>query len=251
MERYLCRIRMMGKTHIAGALASWTVVYPMVAKTTLSTTQNVMILTASISLAVLGGLLPDIDQPGSMIDQTLFGALGKSRIGAMLGGALLLVMSVFLRIPVLTAYVFHSPILQGLIKHYGTWISLALGAIGATLVIIALMKHRGITHTLLGMGLFLWMVDTLLGFLPILAPWRIALLFCFSAGYLSHLLLDIIADGVPLFYPLYKGFIRQPLPIHTGSLWDVVVIRFGLLAYFGFYVAHLYLPMALLTRLHL
>lgn len=242
---------MMGKTHIAGALASWTVVHPLFSETTLSTTQNVMVITASISLAVLGGLLPDIDQPGSMIDQTLFGALGKSRTGAMLGGVLLLVMSAFIRIPFLTAYAFRSPILLGLIKHYGTWISLALGAIGAALVIIALLKHRGITHTLLGMGLFLWMVDTLLVFLPILAPWRMVLLLVFGAGYLSHLLLDIIADGVPLFYPLYKGFIRQPLPIHTGSLWDVVVIRFGLLAYFVFDVAHLYLPVALLTRLHI
>ena len=242
---------MMGKTHIAGALASWALVFPMLAKTSLSSTQDVLVLTVSLCGTVLGGLLPDVDQPGSMIDQTLFGALGKTRIGAMLGGVLLIGMSVFLRIPVLIAYFFHSPILLELLKHYGIWISLALGAVGATLVIIALMKHRGITHTLLSMGLFLWWVDTLLGFSPILAPWRMAVLLVFGAGYLSHLLLDLIADGVPLFYPIVKKRISLPFLIRTSSLWDIVVFRFGLLAYFAFAVANSYLPTAWLTRLHI
>jgi len=241
----------MGKTHIAGALASWALVFPMLAKTSLSSTQDVLVLTVSLCGTVLGGLLSDVDQPGSMIDQTLFGALGKTRIGAMIGGVTLIGVSVFLRIPALIAHVIHSPILLALLKHYGTWISLALGVLGVVLVIVALMKHRGITHTLLGMGLFLWGADALLGFFPILAPWRMALLLVFGAGYLSHLLLDLIADGVPLLYPIIKESIRQPLPIHTGSLWDVVVFRFGLLAYFVFAVATMYLPAALLTRLHL
>ena len=242
---------MMGKTHIAGALASWAVVYPLLAKTTLSTTQDVMVLTASISGAVLGGLLPDVDQPGSMIDQKLFGALGKTRIGAMLAGVLLLGTSAFLRIPDLIRHVFRPSSLLNVFLHYAPWISLVLGVIGATLVVIASMKHRGITHTLLGMGLFLWGYDSLLGFFPILAPWRTVLLLVYGAGYLSHLLLDLIAHGVPLFYPVIKKRISLPFSIRTGSLWDVVVFRFGLLAFFVFAVANLYLPAAWLTRLHL
>lgn len=144
-----------------------------------------------------------------------------------------------------------SSSLSSVFLHYASWISLVSGVIGSTLVIIASMKHRGITHTLLGMGLFLWSADTLLDFIPILAPWRTALLLVYGAGYLSHLLLDLIAHGVPLFYPVIKKRISLPFSIRTGSIWDIVVIRFGLLFYFVFAVASLYLPSAWLTRMHL
>jgi len=242
---------MMGKTHIAGALASWALVYPMLAKTSLSTPQDALVLTVSLGGTILAGLLPDVDQPGSMIDQTLFGPLGKTRIGAMLGGLLLLGISFFLRSPVLMARVFHSLILLRTLIHYAPWISLILGALGACLVIIAILKHRGITHKLLFIGPFLWGVNALLEFLPILAPWRMSLLLVFGAGYLSHLLLDLIADGVPLLDPIIEGNLRLPLPIHTGSFWDVVVIRYGLLAYFAFAVANSYLPAAWSHYLHI
>ncbi|ODA40055.1 metal-dependent hydrolase [Desulfosporosinus sp. BG] len=241
---------MMGKTHIAGALAAWAVAYPMLVKTTLSTPQDAMILAASLGGTVLGGLLPDIDQPGSTIDQTLFGALGKTRIGAMVGGVLLLSMSIFLRIPSLIRLVCHSSSFLSVLLHYAPRISLFSGVIAVALVVIASMKHRGISHTLLGMGLFLWGADTLLGYIPILTPWRVALLYVYGAGYLSHLLLDLMAHGVPLFYPVIKRRIRLPFSIRTGSFGDVVVIRFGLLAYFIFALATSYLPAAVLTHLN-
>ena len=126
-----------------------------------------------------------------------------------------------------------------------------MGVIGAVLIVIASMKHRGITHTLLGMGLFLWGIDTLLGYIPILAHWRMTLLLICGAGYLSHLLLDLVAHGVPLFYPVIKKRISLPFSIRTGSFWDIVVIRFGLLTYFVFAIATLYLPSVMITRLHL
>lgn len=236
---------MMGKTHIAGALASWALVYPILAKTTLSTSQDVMVLVVSLGSAVLGGLLPDIDQPGSMINQTFFGALGKTRIGAMLGGLLLLGISIFLRIPALTAHVFRPIEQLDIVVEYAPRLSLILGALGACLVIIATLKHRGITHMLLGMGIFLWGADTLLGFFPILAPSRMALLLVFGAGYLSHLLLDLIAHGIPLFYPIVKKRISLPFSIRTGGFWDIIVIRFGLISYFVFAVANLYLPVVI------
>ena len=234
---------MMGKTHIAGALASWALVYSLLSKTSLAalTSQNAIVIAASLGGTVLGGLLPDIDHPGSTIDRDLFGPLGKTHIGEFLGGILMIGMSL----------IFQSPILQGTLTFYTPWISLVLGVLGAILVIVASMKHRGITHSLLGMGLFLWGIDTLFGLIPILIPWRTVLMLVCGAGYLSHLLLDLVAHGVPLFYPLVKKRISLPFSINTGSFWDVVVIRFGLLAYFVFAVATLYLPLAMLTRFHI
>lgn len=246
------------KTHIAGALASWALIYPMVVKTPITSTKGALVLGVSLTGTAIAGLFPDFDQPGSAIDQTLFGPLGKTRISAMLGGIFLILISVCLRRPELMAQLINRPapalmLIIGFISRLPVdkvaWISLVLGIIGACLIIIAILKHRGITHKLIGLGLFLWGVDTLLGFLPIFAPWHTALLILFGAGYLSHLILDLIADGVPLFDPLIKGFIRLPLPIHTGSIWDVVFIRFGLLAYFAFAVANTYLPAAWLAHL--
>lgn len=130
---------------------------------------------------MLGGLLPDIDHPGSTIDRDLFGPLGKTHIGELLGGVILLGMSLSLRIPVLMGRVFHSPILLSTLTHYAPWISLVLGVIGAMLVVIASMKHRGITHSLLGIALFLGGIDTLFGLIPILIPWRIALMLVCGA----------------------------------------------------------------------
>ena len=244
---------MMGKTHIAGALASWALVYPLLAKTSLATLtpQNVIVIAVSLGGTVLGGLLPDIDHPGSTIDRDLFGPLGKTHIGELLGGVLLIGMSLSFRIPALRESIFHSPILQSTLTYYTPWISPVLGVLGAILVVVASMKHRGITHSLLGMALFLWGIDTLFGLIPILIPWRTVLMLVCGAGYLSHLLLDLVAHGVPLFYPLTKKRISLPFSINTGSFWDVVVIRFGLLVYFVFAVATLYLPAAMLNRFHL
>ncbi|KLU61446.1 inner membrane protein [Peptococcaceae bacterium CEB3] len=223
---------MMGKTHIAGALAAWSLLHPAVSGTLVTAPQNIAVLTVGLGGAVLGGLLPDMDQPGSTIDRDLFGPLGSSRAGAMLGGLFLLALSVCLRIPALAERVVSVHAAQSLVLRYGGKASLILGLLGAVLVIISSLKHRGMTHTLLGMALFLWGADTLLGLSPFLAPWRVPLLMVFGAGYLSHLLLDLIADGVPLLYPLYKKRIHLPVSIKTGSLWDVVVIRLGLLAWF-------------------
>ena len=241
---------MMGKTHIAGSLATWALVYPLAAKTGLSTPRSALVLAASLGGTVIAGLLPDIDQPGSTIDRTLFGPLGKTRARAMLAGLLLLGISLLLRSPALIAHVFYLPISKDLI-HYVHGISLIIGALGACLVTISTLKHRGITHTLLGMALFLWAADTILGFIPILVSFRIELLIVYGAGYLSHLLLDLIAHGDPLFYPVIKKRIHLPFSIRTGSFGDIVVIRFVLLAYFAFVAVSLYVPAAWLVKLHI
>lgn len=241
---------MTGKTHIAGALASWAVVYPMLVKTRLSKSQDIMFFAVSLGGTVLGGLFPDIDQPGSMIDQALFGALGKTRRGSMLGGLVFIGISVFLRIPDLIKLIFRSSSLLTQLLYYAPELSLVSGVAGAALIMIASLKHRGITHTLLGLVLFLWGADILFGYIPILVLWHRALLIIFGAGYLSHLILDLIAHGVPLFYPIVKKRIHLPFSIRTSGFWDVVIIRFGLLFYFIFALTTSVLP-AMFNRWHL
>ncbi|WP_240986713.1 metal-dependent hydrolase [Acididesulfobacillus acetoxydans] len=221
----------MGKTHAAGALAAWSLLHPAITRQAFATAQNFEVLAVSLGAAVLGGLLPDIDRPGSTIDRDLLGRLGSSRAGAMLSGLLLLAVSAFLRIPTLVRTVFSAQVMRIMVLRYAGVLSLATGLLGAVLVIVSSLKHRGITHTLLGMGLFLWGADTLLGFSHFLIPWRVPLLMVFGAGYLSHLLLDLIADGVPLLYPVWKKRIRLPVSVKTGSFWDVVVVRLGLVAW--------------------
>ncbi len=125
----------------------------------------------------LGGLLPDVDHPGSF--------LGK-------------------RVPLVSDAV-----------H-------------------ALFGHRGATHGLLAAAAFSlaswWAAARLLAALPPgvaggAAPWGVAL--CFLAGYLSHLLLDMLnPQPVPLLWPLPRRF-RLPVPpvVVTGDALEAWLVR--------------------------
>lgn len=71
-------------------------------------------------------------------------------------------------------------------------------------------KHRGITHTLLGVGAFFLALLFLSTFLPVFIQYY-AMLFSVGVfvGLLSHLLLDIITRaGLRLFYPFSLATIR-------------------------------------------
>lgn len=62
------------------------------------------------------------------------------------------------------------------------------------------LGHRGFTHSILCM--------VCCSFLLRIIPWYLEMiLFAFCAGYLSHLILDMLNSiGVPLFYPYKKKF---------------------------------------------
>jgi inner membrane protein len=111
--------------------------------------------------ASIGALLPDIDHPDSI-------AAGWTG-GHIRGLAGLALIGAGLRWP------------SGL----GPWLpGSALVAAGVLLLAIALLPHRGITHSLL--ALF-----AVTSFLPL--P--------LALGYASHLVLDAISGGVPLLWP--------------------------------------------------
>ncbi|GEA15518.1 hypothetical protein E308F_17620 [Moorella sp. E308F] len=126
------------------------------------------------AVGALGGLLPDVDHPGSYVGR---------------------------RVPIVSDAV-----------------EMAFG-------------HRGATHSLLAVFLFYAAARlTALRFLggSVAGPLALAL----AAGYLSHLLLDMLnPQAVPLFWP-WKARARFPLPpiIPTGGLLETVAVRGGLYA---------------------
>ncbi len=110
-----------------------------------------------------------------------------------------------------------------------------------TLIFSTLFKHRGWVHSLLGLGVFTF----LLSFILInFTEWDYVILpFCFALGYLSHLLSDSITySGVPLFFPLYRKKIHvvpESLRIETGSTVENT-LEIVSLFFIGFTILYLY-----------
>lgn len=72
----------------------------------------------------------------------------------------------------------------------------------------AIFGHRGITHSILAVGLCLWGAVSLVGHG---GSWENYILAPFAVGYISHIFADMLnPSGVPLFWPLHKHF-RVPL----------------------------------------
>lgn len=93
------------------------------------------------------------------------------------------------------------------------------------------LKHRNLTHSILGFLLFNFIVYILLSALPdywgiIAAPVSLA----FILGYTAHILADMFTiQGVPLFYPYKRFFGIPPKPldgirIQTGKWFENLII---------------------------
>lgn len=115
----------------------------------------------------------------------------------------------------------------GLIVAHGTGMDItlgaAVGAVGAWLpdldhpsrgLFIGLIKHRGVTHSLLA--------TLIVGLLVTLHPLGAALGF----GYYSHLLADMATvAGVPLLWPWQRRFHILPgfLLLRTGGMMEMIL----------------------------
>ena len=75
------------------------------------------------------------------------------------------------------------------------------GFLIGSLLRILLGGHRGLTHTLVIVGLLLWLV------LRFAQPWLMPYGLAFVTGYASHLVADL-GHGVPLFWPLTDRHIK-------------------------------------------
>ncbi|WXJ84340.1 hypothetical protein MTBGP_11310 [Moorella thermoacetica] len=138
-----------------------------------------------LGMAALGALLPDIDQPGSMISREVtgvpFGRIGRGIVGIAILGA-----------------------------WHQTRLPLLLPA-GVAFVALAFLPHRGITHSALGLVLA-WLAIKTLGWPQV--P--------FLIGYGIHLAEDLLTpSGIPLLYP-WQERMRIPLA-QTGGIIDRVL----------------------------
>lgn len=136
---------------------------------------------AAVTAAMVGGLLPDVDEPRS--------TLGGEIPGGRLGRAFLAAIALYLGFKRLSAAVIVA---------------------GAVLAFLAFVPHRGVTHSLLATAAVGLVVSRLTG-TTIWVP--------FLVGYGSHLALDMLTpEGAPLLWPL-KTHVRFPLA-RTGGLVD-------------------------------
>lgn len=200
---------MTGKTHLAGGFAagaalSWAggqfaIVGELLPLSVTIAGVTLPALAPGIAVSMVAALLPDIDEPQSLIANSptaIKRELGKGRKG-------------------LDRRTRQS---AGIVLTVAQWITTGL----AMLVRVLAGGHRGATHMLLitaALGAGAYFLGAAIGF-PSLWLW-------FTAGYLSHLLLDMMTpSGLELLWPLWRRNLRllpRPIAITTGTAGDTVV----------------------------
>ena len=120
-----------------------------------------------------------------------------------------------------------SPILNAVVCP-ASW---ALRAVSFTL--FRTVGHRTLTHSLLGIALFVVLIS------PI-APLSAALFLALVAGYASHLVADALnAKGVPLLWPAARRMRLLPRGVRSGGIAEVVVALVAAMAAgYGIYALH-------------
>lgn len=180
---------MTGRTHAAVSLATsaWLGYLPLLQ----AVPESGLISLGAAAMAVLGGLLPDVDEPSSTLGREIPGG----RTGRLLLGAAAVMVGVRYR-------------------------SLVALLVGVGLAALALIPHRGVTHSLVALGA----VGLAAHSLPTL---YLRPLF---AGYASHLVLDALTpEGVPLLWPLR---IRIGLPlVRTGGVLERTFLWLALVGF--------------------
>ncbi|HBP64427.1 MAG TPA: hypothetical protein DD730_09160 [Desulfosporosinus sp.] len=178
----------------------------------------VVIQLVALGLAVwLGSLAPDLDQPGSTLSRDLGGPMGTTKVGALVGGLGLLYLSS------------HLPAILRSVPY----IAVGFIIIGCILLMKCVLKHRGMTHSLLGMTLAGAAVNWgLLSLSEMGVTFAPTLLLPFLIGYGAHLAADSFTNsGIAPFYvpfvPMTQKHWHWPLSITTGTFVDTVVLRFG------------------------
>ena len=120
-----------------------------------------------------------------------------------------------------------SPILNAVLCP-ASW---ALRAVSFTL--FRTVGHRTLTHSLLGIALFVVLVSPL-------APLSPDLFLALVAGYASHLLADALnTKGVPLLWPAGRRMRLLPRGVRSGGIAEFVVALVAMMAAgYGIYALH-------------
>ncbi|MCI0184757.1 metal-dependent hydrolase [Sulfoacidibacillus ferrooxidans] len=235
---------MLGRTHMAIGAIGATVITPLLIRfpwEPISAMRTVNLVPEALVVvgAVLGSLVPDLDESHSLLARKaemvgriafLLIALYVLFVGHVpltpfsLVGYALLAFTLFSRANLMRKIALGAVglfAIYGVVTHVMPWVAgLAFFAwsMGA-----AFTSHRTFTHSVLGIGLFsLGMMMSLHGLWAVCAE-------AAMAGYALHLIADGIAGGVPLLWPLPA---RQGIRlVKTGSAADHAI---GLVAVAGF-----------------
>lgn len=212
---------MTGKTHLAGGIAAAAALHAAQLVPELSpylpsgliTIQHIVmpVVFPGAAAAAVAALLPDIDEPQSLISNSpnaIRKQLGRGRRPS--DRAARQSASLLLRIA--------NILTRGL----------------AMLVRVIAGGHRAATHVLFvaaALTVGMWFLGASIGF-PSLWMW-------FAAGYLSHLLLDMMTpSGLALFWPMSRGnwhLLPSFMRVQTGGAGDTFMRTFLLVAAAGLF----------------
>ena len=117
----------------------------------------------------------------------------------------------------------------------GLWEKVPAGSVIGRLVHpIFIGGHRHLSHSFIGMGIFVWLFGLLLNILPLNSEFLILnstnIFAAFILGYSSHLFADSLTEeGVPLLFPIDYHFGIPPNPfekvrIKTGQWFENLVV---------------------------
>lgn len=184
---------MNGKGHIVIGMATALVVFPLV---------NIPIKVSTVALATIGALIPDLDHPSSILNQRILPINNKKTKKLIYG--------------LIGAFVF--------ILNYIHYKMMALYIIGLIITLIGTSKHRGFTHSALGMFLFMLSIKLLTkDYGYIFQGWA------FIVGYFSHLFSDYFTEaGIGIFYPIDNDHYGAPLRFKTGSHVEKIICWFAM-----------------------
>jgi len=181
----------------------------------------------AVAVAVwLGSMAPDLDQPGSTLSRDIGGPFGRTKFTAFVGGLCLLYIST------------HMPAILSTLPY----LRVGFLIVGWILLMMSIVKHRGLTHSFLGFALACIAVKWgLLGLSEEGVSFAANLFIPFFIGYAAHLVADSFTNsGIAPFYLPFVSITQKhwhfPLHIRTGSFGDTVVLRLGaiFLAMVGF-----------------
>ncbi len=185
---------MTGKTHITLGVAG------TVALLVLSN-RSIESSTYILGASVLGSLVPDLDHPSAKLNQKILpvkNSFFKKVIYLIIGGILL---------------------------YFDTKIrSRFLTLLGITIILTGLSRHRGFTHSILGLAMF-----SLTSYLGAVYYGIGNIYTGFIAGYAIHLIADFFTNsGIELFYPLSKKC-KSPITVTTGGLGENLILLISIL----------------------
>lgn len=158
-----------------------------------NTSDGILMTATLVTTAVIGSLCPDIDHPQSKISR-------RNPILSAMVNLFLVTGKTITNILLLPCFWINKSRKERILKGF---------------------EHRGIFHTLI----MVLLLTLLIGLIRI--PWIIPIQIAFAAGYLSHILMDMLTvSGVRFLYPIINHSFHIPfIRLHTGNMVHEYIAR--------------------------